>query len=217
MTTQQAEAIFNPFTQADSSITRRFGGTGLGLTISKRFAEALGGDVSVTSESGAGSQFTATISTGSIDGIRQLSVDEIMSSQWHEPATKRKHWKFPHAKVLVVDDGEENRELLQVVLSDVGIEVVTAENGQMALDNLAKQAFDVVLMDVQMPVMDGFTAVGLMRERGMTLPVVAMTADAMAGAQQKCLDAGYSDYKTKPVDIDKLIEWLADKLGRATR
>ncbi|MDJ0776572.1 MAG: Hpt domain-containing protein [Gammaproteobacteria bacterium] len=213
MTPQQAVDVFNPFTQADSSITRRFGGTGLGLTISKRFAEALGGDIVVDSKPDEGSCFTVSVATGPIANLRRLGIDELLSSQWQESRSEKAHWQFPASKVLVVDDGEENRELLKVVLGDVGISVATAENGERALEQLAGEAFDLVLMDVQMPVMDGYTAVGLMRERNYTLPVIAMTADAMLGAQQKCLDAGYSEYMTKPVDIDRLIGRLAEHLG----
>lgn len=213
MTPDQAVDVFNPFTQADSSITRRFGGTGLGLTISKRFADALGGDIVVDSCLGTGSRFTASVSTGPIADIKLLSVDEILSDDWHEDKSNAQQWTFSGAKVLVVDDAVENRELLEVLLSDVGIEVVTAENGQIAFEAVADQSIDMVLMDVQMPVMDGYTAVGLMRKKNYTLPVIAMTADAMLGAEQRCLDAGYSEYMTKPVNIDLLIERLADLLG----
>jgi len=213
MTAEQAATVFTSFKQADSSITRRFGGTGLGLTISKKFAQALGGDISVESKPGVGSTFSISISTGPVEGVRLLSIDEIISTQWHVEESQAKRWKFPSSSVLVVDDGEENRELLKVILDDAGIEVVTAENGQQALDNISIRAFDVVLMDVQMPVMDGYTAAGRIRKMNKSLPVVAMTADAMAGAEQKCLDAGYSHYMTKPVDIDALIGRLAELLG----
>jgi len=213
MTAQQAVDVFNPFTQADSSITRRFGGTGLGLTISKRFAEALGGDIVVTSVPDAGSKFTASISTGPIADIKQLSIEELLSNQWQEAKTKIKQWRFPDTTILVVDDGDENRELLNVVLADVGIKVVTAVDGQDALNKLSANEIEVVLMDVQMPVMDGYTAAGIMREKFPTLPVIAMTADAMVGAEQKCLDAGYSEYMSKPVEIDRLINRLAELLG----
>ena len=213
MTEEQAAGVFNPFTQADSSITRRFGGTGLGLTISKSFSEALGGDIVIHSEQGKGSRFTLRVNAGAIADIPLLSVDELLSMSWHEKASEHQHWRFPGSKVLVVDDGAENRELLEVVLSDVGIQVETAENGQVALDYIASQHFDAVLMDVQMPVMDGYAAATIMRKQYPDLPVIAMTADAMKGAEQKCLDAGFSQYMTKPVEIDKMIDCLADLLG----
>ncbi len=207
MTTEQADDVFNPFTQADSSITRRFGGTGLGLTISKSYAEALGGDITVKSEPGKGSSFSASIGIGEVASIKQLSVEELVSEVM-SVKTSGKRWQFSDSSVLVVDDGEENRELMKVLLEDVGIKVTTAENGQIGLDKLSEMKFDVVFMDVQMPVMDGLTAVGLMRDKGYDLPVIAMTADAMMGTEQKCLDAGYSEYMSKPVDIDKLIDCL---------
>ncbi len=216
MTPKQAIDVFDPFTQADSSITRRFGGTGLGLTISKRFAEALGGDIVVTSKPGEGSQFSLSIDPGQIAGVDLLGVDELRSVQWQETASTGQSWKFPGSKVLVVDDGVENRELLTVVLEDVGISVVTADNGQAANDCLQNQDFDLVLMDIQMPVMDGYTAAGLMREKGFDRPIIALTADAMDGVEQKCLDAGYSEYLTKPIDIDKLLARLASHLDGKT-
>ncbi len=213
MTSQQASDVFNPFTQADTSITRRFGGTGLGLTISKRFAEALGGDIKVASTLGEGSQFIVSISTGSLEDVKKLSPEEILSSQWDDSAGQHVRWKFPESKVLVVDDGVENRELLNVILSDEGITVALAENGQEAIDRLKESNYDVVLMDVQMPVMDGYTAASLIRKSYPDLPVIALTADAMSGVQQKCLDAGYSDYLSKPLDIDTLMDRLANLLG----
>ncbi|MDJ0833997.1 MAG: ATP-binding protein [Gammaproteobacteria bacterium] len=212
MTQEQADQIFDPFTQADSSITRRFGGTGLGLTISKRFAEALGGDIVVESKPDAGSKFIVTIATGPLADARMLAAEDIMSTQWQEEAAPSTRWTFSGAHVLVVDDGKENRDLLEIVLSDAGLKVDTAKHGQDALGFLAHKMVDVVLMDVQMPVMDGLTAAGIMRRSYADLPVIALTADAMSGAQQKCLDAGYSDYLTKPVNIDSLMGKLAELL-----
>jgi CheY-like chemotaxis protein len=115
--------------------------------------------------------------------------------------------------VLVVDDGEENRDLINLVLSDAGIEVVTAENGQVALDYVSSRKFDVVLMDVQMPVMDGYMAAGKIRIKNPGLPVVALTADTTPSAEQRCLDAGYSHYMKKPIDIDVLTERVTELLG----
>lgn len=214
MTEEQAQAVFDPFTQADSSITRRFGGTGLGLTISKRFAEALGGDIQVSSKPGHGSRFQVTVPAGPTgQGTVMLSADDIMSAEWVEQTEVAARWQFTASTALVVDDGEENRDLLQVIMSDAGFEVFTAENGQQALDFLQQQTVDVVLMDVQMPVMDGLTAAGIMRGRYAELPIIALTADAMSGVQQLCLSAGYSDYLTKPVNIDFLMSRLATYLN----
>ncbi len=213
MTKSQADAIFNPFSQADSSITRRFGGTGLGLTISQRFSQELGGDIVVTSEEGKGSTFTATIATPIADNIEWLSVEDINSAHWVTEHQQQQSWKFPESNILVVDDGAENRELLEVVLGDLGLNVATAENGQLGLDQMNLKSFAVVLMDVQMPVMDGYTAVRLMREQGFKTPIIALTADAMKGTEESCLEAGYSGYMTKPVNIDKLTELLAKEIG----
>ncbi len=211
MTPEQAGAVFEAFSQADTSITRRFGGTGLGLTISKNFAQGLGGDIVVRSKPGKGSVFSTTIQLGSLAAAEWLQPDQLLHASETEKTSAQVAWIFPRARVLVVDDAEENRELLQVVLEDHGLEVGTAENGAAALELVA--SYDIVLMDVQMPVMDGYTAVGIMRERGIELPVIALTAEAMQGSEQRCLDAGYSRYLSKPIDIDKLLALLARELG----
>lgn len=211
MTRQQAGRVFEAFSQADSSITRRFGGTGLGLTISKRFAQGMGGDIVIRSEPGKGSTFATTVQVGAVEGARLLEVEQLQSiDDEATSAASQVSWIFPSARVLVVDDGAENRELLQVVLEDQGLEVGTAVNGEAALE--LADSFDIILMDVQMPVMDGFTAVKIMRERGSTKPIVALTAEAMEGAEQRCLDAGYSRYLSKPIDIDMLLAMLAREL-----
>nr|WP_067291189.1 response regulator [Marinobacterium profundum] len=213
MTSEQAVKIFQPFVQADSSITRRFGGTGLGLAISHKFALAMGGDIRVSSEPGIGSLFRVEIATGDLSkaswiapGAHEETTSEIAA------AVAERHWDFAPCDILVVDDGFENRDLVRLVLEDEGLRVQTANNGAQALE-LAKQShFDVILMDVEMPVLDGFSAVRRMRELALDQPVVALTAHAMTGIEDRCIEAGYSHYMTKPIDIDALLALMATLL-----
>jgi PAS domain S-box-containing protein len=207
------ESMFDPFTQADSSVTRRFGGTGLGLTISRRFARALGGDIIVTSEEGKGSTFTVTVDTGPLEGVRMLRNADLAAQVSADTAANETRWKFPPARVLVVDDGAENRELVRLVLAEAGLVVTEAENGQVGVDKARAEPFDVVLMDMQMPVMDGYTATRLLRADGMKIPIFALTANAMKGAEHDVLEAGCSGILVKPVNIDELLETLAVLLG----
>ncbi len=213
MTAEQLENIFNPFVQADSSTTRRFGGTGLGLTISKRFAEALGGDISVSSEPGRGSTFTVTIATGQLSDVRFISPDEIELAAAADEEQVVSKWVLPAARVLVVDDGAENRELVRFLLEEAGLVVDEAENGRKALERVRTQHYELILMDVQMPEMDGFTATRHMRESGLETPIIALTANAMKGFEQECLAAGYSGYFSKPIDVDRFMEKMASLLG----
>jgi PAS domain S-box-containing protein len=210
MSEQALANVFSAFVQADSSITRRFGGTGLGLSISKAFAEAFGGDLTVTSQEGQGSCFALTIP------IDVFSAQTLTPEQQLQDSLKLDHsrgqWRFKPAKVLVVDDGEENRELLKVVLTNAGLTVIEAADGIEALAGIAHKP-DMVLMDVQMPRMDGYTAVGKMRQLGITLPVIALTAHAMKGIEQRVLEAGYTGYQSKPIDIDRLFTAMAEHIS----
>jgi PAS domain S-box-containing protein len=207
------ETMFDPFTQADASITRRFGGTGLGLAISRRLARALGGDLTATSQPGVGTTMIFTFETGALEGVRLLDATELAASAAAPQVQARTRWRIPSARVLVVDDGAENRELLSLVLTEQGLWVEEAENGQVALDKLAAGNFDLVLMDMQMPVLDGYAATREIRQRGLQLPVVALTANAMKGYEQEVLQAGCTAYLTKPVDIDGLLAEVARLLG----
>jgi PAS domain S-box-containing protein len=207
------ESIFEPFTQAESSTARRFGGTGLGLTISRNFARALGGDITATSELGKGSVFHVVLDPGPRQGVRMLSPAEATAATATAEATEGTHWVFPPAKVLVVDDGEENRDLVRLVLEEVGLSVDIAENGEIGMNKVLAGRFDVVLMDVNMPVMDGPTATRKLRERGAKLPILALTAHAMKGFEQELSAAGFTGYLTKPVDIDALLAHLGQLLG----
>ena len=205
--------VFEPFVQADSSTTRRYGGTGLGLDISRRFARLMGGDIVATSVLGEGSTFTATIDPGPLDDVRMLEPDEARAAM--EEITDESHvkWQFNAGRVLVVDDGDENRELVQLVLEEAGLEVDQAENGKIGFDMARETAYDVVLMDMQMPVMDGYEATAALRQAGVETPIYALTADAMKGFEEKCLAAGCTGFLTKPVDIDLLLDTVGKLLG----
>ncbi|MEE9493134.1 MAG: Hpt domain-containing protein [Gammaproteobacteria bacterium] len=207
---ESVASVFNAFEQADASITRKFGGTGLGLSISKRLAKLLGGDITVTSQLDQGSTFTVAVATGNISHVNFLSAENVYSAL--DAVTSMSvdsHWEFPASRILVVDDGAENRELVKLVLEGVGIIIDEAENGQIAVDMASRIDFDVILMDVQMPVMDGFTAATTIRNNGFSNPVIALSGNAMAGFAEECIAAGYSDYLPKPVDIDALLSKLA--------
>jgi len=208
----QLPRVFQPFNQADGTITRRFGGTGLGLAISRHIARALGGEITIKSVLGVGSVFRITLETGSLDGIHFLEEPptEALTSSG-EKKTRRND--LAPARILLVEDGETNRELIKLVLSEAGASVVCAENGQLGLEAVTRESFELILMDVQMPVMDGYTATQRLREQGCITPIIALTAHAMRGDEQKCLEAGCTGYLTKPVDIDLLLRTVAEALG----
>ncbi len=211
------EAIFDPFTQADSSTTRKFGGTGLGLAISRDFARLMGGDIVATSELGRGSIFHATIDPGPLDGVRFLEPEEALAASEEAADSSHVAWRFNAGRVLVVDDGDENRELVTLVLEEAGLQVDGAENGKVGLDMGRDGNYDVILMDIQMPVMDGYEATTALRQAGVETPIFALTANAMKGFEEKCLAAGCTGYLTKPVDIDLLLDTLGELLGGERR
>ncbi len=210
MSADALEKIFQPFAQADSSITRRFGGTGLGLAISRRLAEALGGELEVESELGAGSTFRLTIDPGDLSGVPLVDVETAKKTTQRSSKKAADERKLPPLRILVADDGDSNRKLLSLVLGRAGATVEGVENGQLAVEAYFAGQYDVVLMDMHMPVMDGFTATRTLRERGCRVPIIALTADAMKGAEDKCRDAGCTGFVTKPVDMQVLIRTLSE-------
>lgn len=214
----QLARLYKPFTQAESSTSRHFGGTGLGLDISRRFARMLGGDV-VTENSaiGVGSVFCLTLAVGKTSAMK-VTMDDL-HIYTHRPPTvtlPTTQLIFEQPRVLVAEDGIDNRRLLQVLLRKVGIDVETVENGQLAVDRyfetLAEQPFDLILMDMQMPVLDGYQATRQLRERGVVIPILAITAHAMSGEREKCERAGCTGYLTKPIDRNALFETMASAI-----
>jgi len=213
MNEQQQAAVFKPFVQADSSITRRFGGTGLGLAISRKLARAMGGDILLSSEADVGTTFTAVIDLVTDGDVKILQPEELFAQVEIAEAEAHASWEFPECNVLVIDDAAENRELLTLVLNDLGISTETAENGAIGVDMATSSTYDVILSDIQMPVMDGYQAVAAMREKGLSQPIIALTANAMKGYEERILKAGFSHYMTKPIDIDALSKLLAELIG----
>jgi signal transduction histidine kinase/DNA-binding response OmpR family regulator len=210
---EKLESIFHPFIQADTSVTRKYGGTGLGLAISYRIAKSLGGDLTVSSNVGHGSVFTATVEAGDLTGVTIAagSPVAVAGDVVHPVADNASHEGL---SILLVDDSEINRKLIGLFLTRSGATVEMAENGALALHAAEQTKFDVVLMDMQMPVMDGYTATARLRKNGFAGPIIALTAHAMIGDREKCEVAGCSGYLTKPVDMDELLRTVRQAAGQ---
>ena len=210
MTQEQLSRLFQPFAQADVSTTRKYGGTGLGLVISKLLVELMGGNIQVESAPGRGSTFYFILT------LARASQEEIA----HEalPAELQDNSSLAGLRILLTEDNEINQEIATALLEDLGITVLVAGNGLEALTILGTHDVDGVLMDIQMPVMDGLTAAKLIREQGReamrTVPIIAMTAHAMQEDRDKSLAAGMNDHITKPIDIDELQAKLVLWTGR---
>ncbi len=220
MTEKQQRSLFQPFTQADTSTTRKFGGTGLGLTISKRLAEILGGDIQLQSSPECGSCFKVSIDPGDLTQTTML-LDPTEAVTSRSAATTGANLTPLCGRVLVAEDNPVNQKLIRRILEKMGLNVHVASDGLEAfnytIDSLkSNQPIELVLMDMQMPVMDGCTAMSKLREAGFTGPIVALTANAMAQDRQKCFDAGSNAFVTKPIDREQLNKTLMQFLPTRT-
>ncbi|NLB06551.1 MAG: response regulator, partial [Desulfobulbaceae bacterium] len=191
--------VFESFTQADSSHSRRFGGTGLGVSISKGLVELMGGTIWFESEPGRGPQFSFTVP------LVTLESSGLVDSREEEPALRPDDGSLEGDgwHILVAEDEYINKILIRTLLQQAGYHVTVVQNGREAVEAWRGGVFDCILMDIQMPFMDGYEAVARIRaqeQEGEHIPVIAMTAHAMSGDRQKCLQAGMDDYLAKPID-----------------
>ena len=216
MSPEQVARVFRPFTQADETMTRRFGGTGLGLTISQHLAQRLGGDITVRTEAGKGSTFSVTVATGAVAESTVRMASTAIAAQ-SRASSAQASGDLAGCRVLLAEDGPDNQRLISFVLRKAGAETVVVENGRLAIDaameaRAAGRPFDVILMDMQMPIMDGYAATATLRAQGYDGLIIALTAHAMAGDRERCLRAGCDDYATKPLHRAKLIETIRRSL-----
>ncbi|NQU24860.1 MAG: response regulator, partial [Candidatus Nealsonbacteria bacterium] len=220
MEPEDMDRLFQPFVQVDASHTRRFGGTGLGLSISGRLAKMLGGRIDVQSRPGRGSTFTVSIDPGPMDNVPLLD-SRPSATDYRRPPVDLPPGQVLSGRVLLVEDSPDIRHMVLLVLQRWGLETDVACNGRIACEKALQSKavgspYDLILMDIQLPEMDGYQATQYLRHHDWTGPVVALTAHAMSGDRQRCLAAGCDDYVPKPITAEELLETLAGYLGNGS-
>jgi len=210
------QVIFNSFSQAETSTSRIFGGTGLGLTITKQLAELLGGKLLLKSEPQVGSVFTLILPVN-VDIQSQPKMDkyQVACKVTAEKYEDRMENIFS-GRTLVVEDCRTNRILAKLLLEKLGFQVDFVETGAQAIDKLSDENYDLIFMDIQMPEMNGYEATEILRNNGLTTPVIALTANALKGDSEKCFQAGCDDYISKPIDKKTLVEVIEKHIERNT-
>ena len=218
MNAEQQAKLFRPFVQGDSSVSRHFGGTGLGLAISRRLTALLGGEVDVISELGKGSTFTFTIATGDIADSRLIEPQATQTATTNDDRHAEESVRLD-CNILVVDDRRDIRFLSNRILSKAGASVNECEDGQQAVDYV-RDALDraappdLIVLDMQMPNLDGYQTATALRKLGFASPIIALTADAMQGDMNKCIEAGCNDYLSKPIDQKQMLQKVAGMLKK---
>jgi CheY-like chemotaxis protein len=244
MTDEQLPELFKPFTQGDASTTRKSGGTGLGLSIARQLAQLLGGDIAlVETKPGVGTRFRITIATGPLDGVKMIDDPApltVVAADRTEAAIPAYVGTagpaLAGARILLAEDGPDNQRLIAFILKKAGAEVTVVDNGKLAVEKAlaarptagidprgsaqaeacGSTGFDVILMDMQMPVMDGYEATRVLRRQGYTGPIIALTAYAMEGDRENCIEAGSDDYAAKPISQATLIDIVGKHLHTST-
>ncbi len=216
MSKHQQKRLFQPFSQGDHTVNREFGGTGLGLAISQRIATLLGGNIVAKSEKNKGSVFTVTIATGDVSNepmIQPVHAEEPKSDTTPTIAVEL------DCRILVVDDRRDIRFLSRRFLTEAGANVAEAEDGEIAITKVSQSIangtpFDIIILDMQMPKLDGYETAKQLRRLGFSGPIIALTADAMHGDMSRCLASGCNDYLSKPIDKAALLKLVSDYVGR---
>ncbi|MCM2373478.1 chemotaxis protein CheB [Aporhodopirellula aestuarii] len=219
ITPNQMKRLFVPFSQASKQTTRQFGGTGLGLSISKRLAEGMGGTIHAESEIGRGSRFTLSLPLSDAEAGSTIDVTNLRSGKTKDADNSAANYPRIESRVLLADDRRDIWRIGKFFLERCGAEVTIAENGQQAVEAVRDaekngRPFSLVLMDMQMPIMDGREAVATLRQEGFTLPIIAITADAMEGERESCIEMGCDEYFPKPINGPKLTEMVASLIDR---
>ncbi len=212
ITQAQQKFIFEAYRQADSSTTRKFGGTGLGLSLSKELAEHLGGTLTVESELGKGSKFKLLLNFDTSEDTEIIfdleHIPEVIDAK-----VKIKPTVHLSGKVLLAEDNKDNQELFSIYLRRMSLDVTIVENGQEAVDAIKEDDFDLVLMDMRMPVMNGLDAMKILRNNGFEKPIIALTANAMREDQEACYECGADGFLTKPVNVNEFTQTLQNHLN----
>ncbi|MCL2108959.1 MAG: response regulator, partial [Oscillospiraceae bacterium] len=209
---EQQEKLFTAFEQAESGISRKYGGTGLGLVISQRIVRLMGGEIDLQSELGSGAKFTFNIKVQRADEPLSQNQAETANTTTVTSESEKDGGEFAGKRILVAEDIKINREILTVILQEYGVLIDCAENGREAIEVIqaVDYSFDLILMDVQMPEMDGLEATERIRNdlKLTNVPIIAMTANVFKDDIDSCLKAGMNDHLGKPLELDKMIEKL---------
>lgn len=212
MTDEQVEKVFDAFTQADSTVSRKYGGTGLGLALSKQFIEKMGGKIEAHSVLGIGSRFIVTMKTGSITSVKIINSKQSSHTHIKPELHEYVEVKRVVGDILLVEDNLDNQQLFKLLLEKTGAKVQIASNGKEAVDAAMAKPFDLIFMDMQMPIMDGVEATRVLRQKGYDGTIVSLTANAMKQDREACFEAGCNDYITKPVSEKTLYKTVCEYL-----
>lgn len=208
--------IFQAYRQADSSTTRKFGGTGLGLSLSKILADRMGGTLTVYSKPGKGSKFKLSLHSGVSEGVKIVFDKDHLPNIYQEKIHSEPVRNLS-GKVLLAEDNFDNQQLLLIYLRRMGVDATVVDNGKLAVEFARDNDFDLVLMDMRMPVMGGLEAITLLRQQGFKKPIIALTANAMQGDKDACFKSGCNGFLTKPIDVAHLNEIISKHLNINTK